>query len=138
MRIIPIFIYIMSKYAALYLYLYILFYTFARKEQYMWQEMSNPAILAKIGRRLKDIRIKQNMTQGELAERAGMSILTVANIEKGKPVSILLFLCAIRELGLLENLELLVPETKISPIELKRMQGKKRYRVRHTKDNNHE
>ena len=35
----------------------------------MWQEMSNPAVLAKIGRRLKDIRIKQNMTQGELAER---------------------------------------------------------------------
>ncbi len=104
----------------------------------MWQEMSNPAVLAKIGRRLKDIRIKLNMTQGELAERAGMSILTVANIEKGKPVSMLLFLCAIRELGLLENLEQLVPETKISPIELKRMQGKKRHRVRHTKDNSHE
>lgn len=104
----------------------------------MWQEMSNPAVLAKIGLRLKEIRIKQNMTQEELAKRSGMSTLTIAKIEKGKPVSILLFICAIRELGLLENLELLVPETKISPIELKQILGKKRQRVRHTKDKNYE
>ena len=31
---------------------------------------------------------------------------------------------------MLENIELLTPETKISPIELKKLQGKKKMRVR--------
>lgn len=44
----------------------------------------------------------------------------------------------LRSLGLLENLEQLVPENRISPIELKKLQGKKRYRVRHIKQHDHE
>jgi transcriptional regulator len=64
--------------------------------------------------------------------------LTVANIEKGKSVSLLLFISVLRSLGLLENLEQLVPEIRVSPIELKKLQGKKRYRVRHLKQDNHE
>ena len=83
----------------------------------MWNEMSNPAVLVKIGQRIKE---------------------TVANIEKGKSVSLLLFISVLRSLGLLENLEQLVPEIRISPIELKKLQGKKRYRVRHLKQDSHE
>lgn len=118
--------------------LYILFYIFATNSHNMWQELSNTAILAKLGLRLKEIRIRQNLTQRELADRAGISTLTAANIEKGKPVSILMFISVIRELGLLDNLEMLVPDIKISPIELKRLQGKKRHRVRHTKRTDNE
>lgn len=99
----------------------------------MWTEMSNPAVLLKIGQRIKEIRIRQHVTQEELAIASGVSTLTVANIEKGKSISLLLFVSVLRSLGLLENLEFLVPETKISPIELKKMQGKKRYRVRRLK-----
>ena len=93
--------------------------------------MSNPAVLLKIGQRIKETRIRERITQEELA--SGVSPLTVANIEKGKSVSLLLFICVLRSLGLLENLEQLVPEIRISPIELKKLQGKKRYRVRHLK-----
>jgi uncharacterized protein len=74
----------------------------------------------------------------ELATASGVSPLTVANIEKGKSVSLLLFISVLRSLGLLENLEQLVPEIRVSPIELKKLQGKKRYRVRHLKQDNHE
>ena len=77
-------------------------------------------------------------TQEELATASGVSPLTVANIEKGKSVSLLLFISVLRSLGLLENLEQLVPEIRISPIELKKLQGKKRYRVRHLKQDSHE
>ena len=97
----------------------------------MWNEMSNPAVLVKIGQRIKETRIRQHITQEELAT-------TVANIEKGKSVSLLLFISVLRSLGLLENLEQLVPEIRISPIELKKLQGKKRYRVRHLKQDSHE
>ncbi|RRD93003.1 helix-turn-helix transcriptional regulator [Bacteroides heparinolyticus] len=97
----------------------------------MWNEMSNPGVLLKIGQRMKEARIRQHITQEELATTAGVSVLTVANIEKGKSVSLLLFISVLRSLGFLENLEQLVPEIRISPIELKKLQGKKRYRVRH-------
>ena len=104
----------------------------------MWNEMSNPAVLVKIGQRIKETRIRQHITQEELATASGVSPLTVANIEKGKSVSLLLFISVLRSLGLLENLEQLVPEIRISPIELKKLQGKKRYRVRHLKQDSHE
>lgn len=104
----------------------------------MWTEMSSPAILVKIGSRIKETRIRQSKTQVELATAAGVTPLTVANIEKGKSVSTLILISVLRELGLLENLENLVPEAKISPLQLKKLQGKKRYRVRRLNPRNNE
>lgn len=95
----------------------------------MWTEMSDPAILVKLGVRIKDARIRKGITQEELAHTAGVSTLTVANVEKGKSVTMSMFLAVLRALGVLENLENLVPQAKISPIQLKKMQGKKRHRV---------
>ena len=54
--------------------------------------MSNPAVLLKIGQRIKETRIRERITQEELATASGVSPLTVANIEKGKSVSLLLFI----------------------------------------------
>ena len=104
----------------------------------MWTEMSNPAILLKIGSRIRETRIRQDKTQAELALASGVTPLTVANIEKGKSVSTLILISVLRELGLLENLESLVPEAKISPLQLKKIQGKKRSRVRRLKSNDNE
>ena len=67
-------------------YLYI-----CKKRTTMWNEMSNPAVLMRIGQRIKETRIRQHITQEELATASGVSPLTVANIEKGKSVSLLLF-----------------------------------------------
>lgn len=100
--------------------------------------MSNPAILLKIGSRIRETRIRQDKTQAELALASGVTPLTVANIEKGKSVSTLILISVLRELGLLENLENLVPEAKISPLQLKKIQGKKRSRVRRLKSNDNE
>lgn len=104
----------------------------------MWTEMSNPAILAKLGVRIKETRIRRCVTQEELALTSGVSSLTVANIEKGKSVTMLMFLAVLRSLGLLENLENLIPEAKMSPLQLKKLQGKKRYRVRRLKPRDNE
>lgn len=68
-------------------YLYI-----CKKGTTMWNEMSNPAVLMRIGQRIKETRIRQHITQEELATASGVSPLTVANIEKGKSVSLLLFI----------------------------------------------
>ena len=43
----------------------------------MWNEMSNPAVLMRIGQRIKETRIRQHITQEELATASGVSPLTV-------------------------------------------------------------
>lgn len=133
-----IILYRLTSYIQVNLYIYMDYLYVCKKGTTMWHEMSNPAVLMRIGQRIKETRIRQRITQEELATASGVSPLTVANIEKGKSVSLLLFISVLRSLGLLENLEQLVPETRVSPIELKKLQGKKRYRVRHLKQDNHE
>jgi transcriptional regulator with XRE-family HTH domain len=100
----------------------------------MWTELSDPIILQRIGSRIRDYRMRMEMTQSELAERSGVSMGTVVRLERGETVSVLLLISILRTLGVLENLETLLPELGISPMQLRRMQGKTVRRVRHRKE----
>lgn len=100
----------------------------------MWTELSDPIILQRIGSRIRDYRMRMEMTQSELAERSGVSMGTVVRLERGETVSVLLLISIFRTLGVLENLETLLPELGISPMQLRRMQGKTVRRVRHRKE----
>jgi transcriptional regulator with XRE-family HTH domain len=95
-----------------------------------WNGLSNSAIVKEVGKRLKTYRLKKRFTQQQLAARAGVSIFSVAQIEKGKPVSFSILLSVLRVLRLLDNLEMLLPEIGISPIELLKLQGKTPQRIR--------
>ena len=99
----------------------------------MWTELSDPAILQKMGRRMRDYRMRMEMTQGELAEKSGVSMGTIVRMEQGSAISTLLFISVLRTMGLLENLEVLLPELSISPIQMRKMQGRKIQRIRHKK-----
>ena len=115
----------------------IFIYNFAHKiknRHHMWTELSDMAILSKLGTRLKSYRISRGLKQQELALESGVGISTIAKIENGQPVSFLLLISVMRTLGLLENIDLLVPEQKPSPMELLKMQGKQVKRVRTKKD----
>jgi transcriptional regulator with XRE-family HTH domain len=100
----------------------------------MWTELSDPAILKRIGMQIKDYRIRMELTQNELAERSGVSPGSVVRLEQGCPVSTILFVSVLRTLGLLENLQVLLPELGISPIQMRKLQGKKKIRIRHKKE----
>jgi transcriptional regulator with XRE-family HTH domain len=100
-----------------------------------WNSMSNAAIVQEIGKRLKEYRLKKKFTQQDIAGRSGISVFTVAQIEKGHPVSIAMLLPVLRVLRLLDNLELLLPEIGISPIELMKLKGKTPRRIRAKKQN---
>ncbi|MDY4160181.1 MAG: helix-turn-helix transcriptional regulator [Prevotella sp.] len=100
----------------------------------MWTELSDTAILNKLGTRLKDYRISSGLKQQELAMESGVGVSTIAKIESGQSVSFSLLISIMRTLGLLENLDLLVPEQKPSPMELLKMQGKQVKRVRTKKE----
>lgn len=96
----------------------------------MWTEMSDPAIVKKIGSRVQELRIRKNLTQKELSEQAGVSIFTVAKLEKGQSIALALFISILRVLDLLENLDELLPERPVSPNLMKKLRGKVRIRVR--------
>ena len=98
-----------------------------------WNSLSNSAIIEEVGKRLKDYRIRRKLTQQEVAEQAGISIFSVAQIERGKVVTMSVFLSVIRVLRLLDNFELFIPEIGISPIELLKLKGKTPKRIKKSK-----
>lgn len=88
------------------------------------------AILEEIGNRLKEYRIRKNLQQKELAENAGISLDTIVRMERGSSITTEKFLRILRVLDMLENLEEFIPDPPISPILMRKLQGKKRFRVR--------
>jgi transcriptional regulator with XRE-family HTH domain len=98
-----------------------------------WNSLSNSAIMEEVGKRLKDYRIRRKLTQQELAEQAGISVFSVAQIERGKVVTMTVFLSVLRILKLVENFELFIPEIGISPIELLKLKGKTPKRIKKSK-----
>lgn len=95
-----------------------------------WQIQTENQILERLAKRLKDYRIRKNYTQKDLAEKSGVSLASIQKIEQGKSVSFNLLLAVLRSLRLLNNLEALVPDVSISPIELLKEQRAKKQRVR--------
>jgi len=98
-----------------------------------WNSLSNTSVIQEVGKRLKDYRLAKKLTQLQLAQKAGISLFTVAQIEKGNPVSVSMVIAVMRVLRLLDNLELLLPEQEISPLEILKLKGEQRQRVRHKK-----
>jgi len=98
-----------------------------------WNSLSNNAIVEEVGKRLKEYRFQRKLTQRELAEQAGISVFSVAQIEKGETVTLTVFLSILRVLRLLDNFELFIPEIGISPIELLKLKGKTPKRVKKSK-----
>ena len=96
---------------------------------------SSAAILAELGRRIKDTRIAVSMTQVDLAQQAGVSPRTVTNIESGQHVTLVNLMNVLRALGLLANFELLVPDQGVRPSDLERL-GKKRQRATSVRKSN--
>lgn len=79
--------------------------------------LADKMILEKIGNRLRQVRLKQNITQQSLAEAAGVSLSSVKKIEKGEIGSFDSLLRLLRTLGLLDALQPLIVEEQLSPNE---------------------
>ena len=92
--------------------------------------LTDGSILEELGGRLACARLARNLTQAMLAEQAGVSKRTVERLESGAVATQLSgFLRVCRALGLVEQLENLVPEVAASPMEQLKRQGAKRQRA---------
>jgi len=79
--------------------------------------LSDALVLNKVGNHLRTLRLKQNITQQNLAEAANISLSTVKKMEKGEIRSFDAFLRVLRTLGRLDVLQPLVEEPQLSPSE---------------------
>ena len=98
-------------------------------------QMRTPEIVAMLGRRFKDYRIGCDMTQKEVSEQSGISIVTLRNFENGKLYNVTLgtFIELLRAIGFMDGIDDVLPEVPVSPYELEKIQQGKRKRVRHAK-----
>jgi len=98
-------------------------------------ELSNPEIIMKLGKRFKDYRLAYRLTQKEMADKAGMSIITLRNFENGKAFNITMgnFLALLRVVESLNGINELLPEIPASPYTMEKLLEKKPKRIRHGK-----
>jgi transcriptional regulator with XRE-family HTH domain len=91
--------------------------------------MSDRAVLAEIGRRIQAERLNQNVAQADLAERAGISRRALQHLEGGRGCTLSLLLRALRALGRLDAVDLMLPEAGPSPLQLAKLRGRVRQRA---------
>ena len=97
--------------------------------------MYTSEIVTMLGRRFKDYRIGCNLTQKEVSDRSGISVITIRKFENGSLYNITMgtFIELLRAIGFMQGLDDVLPEIPVSPYELEKIQKGKRKRVRHAK-----
>ena len=91
--------------------------------------MSEQAVLGELGRRLQVLRLNANLAQAAVARRAGVSRRALQHLESGRGCTLALLIRVLRVLGKLGQLEALLPEPGISPIQLAKLKGRERRRA---------
>ena len=81
-------------------------------------ELSDSALQAEIGTRLRRLRLQENISQEDLAVAVGISRRTVANAEKGAGCTLHTLLAMLRGLGQLEAIDAFLPVPVYSPVQL--------------------
>jgi len=89
---------------------------------------SPSAVTEMLGGRLKLARLNADLTQKEVADRAGLSRKLVLNAEKGK-AQLETFVAIMMALNLEKQLDTFLPPPMLSPIQLAKLQGKQRQRA---------
>ncbi len=90
--------------------------------------MTDKAIEAELGIRMKALRLRKNMTQKQVAEDAALSLNVIKGLEAGRG-KLSSLIAVLRELEVLEDLDQFIKEEQVSPLQLAKRQGKKRKRA---------
>ncbi len=92
-------------------------------------QMSDQAILAELGQRLRRERLNANLAQKELAGQTGLALKTIQNAEDGRNFSVETLVRMLRGLGLINQLENFLPDPGLSPVQLAKLRGRVRQRA---------
>ncbi len=100
--------------------------------EYGIEAKSNAEIISDLGGRFKEYRLFCDLTQKEVAEKAGVSIFTISQFEKGdaRNIGFGTILSLLRSIGFLAEVEKLLPSLPLLPSQIKNS-SKKKERLRH-------
>lgn len=91
--------------------------------------MTDRAVLSELGNRLARHRLDRNLSQSQLAREAGVSKRTVVRLENGESSQLHNVIRVLRALGLLANLDALIPPPLASPLAQLKSRAKERRRA---------
>jgi transcriptional regulator with XRE-family HTH domain len=91
--------------------------------------LSDKAILQKIGLFVQQSRIKENLTQGDLAQQAAISRATLSMLERGENISLLNLIKILRILNALYVLNGFDEPEELSPLALAKGEKYRRQRA---------
>ncbi len=91
--------------------------------------LDDSAILKEMGVRISQYRINSQLSQARLAEQAGVSKRTIERIESGHSAQMSSMIRVLRVLELLPGLDALIPEAGSRPLDLLKLEGRKRRRA---------
>ncbi len=80
--------------------------------------------------RLEKIRLSRNTTQAHIAKEAGVSLRTMGRLENGKGVSLDTFIRVMAALRVQDNLQTLLPDPSVRPVERVGAKTRERKRAR--------
>lgn len=92
-------------------------------------KMSDDAIIHTIGEFVRHHRLQQNITQKDLADRAGINRTTLSDMELGRRCQLVTLIQVLRILNKLYVFESFEVKQQISPIKLAEMEMKKRQKA---------
>ena len=75
-------------------------------------------IEVEFGQQLRDLRLRRNIDQRQLAEQAGVALNAVKNLENGRGATVSSLIKVLRSLGRADWLETLAPTVGISPMQM--------------------
>lgn len=73
---------------------------------------------AELGQQLRDLRLRQNINQQQLAVQAGVALNAVKNLEGGSGATVSSLVKILRALGRAEWLHTLAPAISVSPLQM--------------------
>ncbi len=94
-----------------------------------FSSMGDAAVLKELGERVRRHRLNLNVTQKDLAEKAGVARSVVQKIEQGETCLLDGWLRVLRSLGVLDQLNAFLPDPGVSPLQLARLQDRERQRA---------
>jgi len=71
-----------------------------------------------LGRQIRVLRLRQNLDQQQLADRAGIALNAVKNLERGRGATLRSLIQVLRVLNRVEWLRALAPAVSISPVQM--------------------
>lgn len=100
--------------------------------------MTDASLINSIGVFIKKNRLKQNKTQGEIADAAGISRSTLSLLERGQTVTVATLIQVLRVLDLLYVMDVFETSDEISPLAYAKLKKSERERASSKGDNSKE